>query len=95
MYELTLTKADRDAIDWIGNRYWHGSDLFDLLVTCDTDQDDHPELAPWQTDGDVTFKIPESVAWEMRDKANEIDWLFDCFSDEFSQKLTDFLLVVV
>ncbi len=42
MYSLTLTREDRKAIDWIGDRYAHGSDLKRLLWNnddVDTDSD--------------------------------------------------------
>jgi hypothetical protein len=31
MYTITLTKDDRRAMDWVGDRYSHGTDLRRVL----------------------------------------------------------------
>lgn len=55
MYTLTLTKGEREAIDWVGDCYSNGIDLFLLL--------DVPENGPeWDEPGDITFQVPEHVA---------------------------------
>lgn len=87
MYRLTLTKDERAAIDWVGYRYVHGDDFYKLLVhECEFEND-------WDYDGDVTFSIPEHVAWEMVDKLPEDD--FACFAPEFESKMWLFLDTIV
>ena len=92
MYHLTLTAGERKAIDWIGNRYDHGDDLYKLLWTkCGTD----PVDADWDHDGPITFAIPEYVAWEIGDMGERNNYLWDCFAPELASKLTDFCLKIV
>ena len=76
-----MSKHERNAIDWIGNRYWNGDDFFKLLM-------DSEQSADWDFDGDVTFKIPEHVAWQI----NEFSLAegFPCFSAVFANKLLEF-----
>lgn len=86
MYELTLTQNERDAISWVGNRYWCGDDLYKLLLNAEWDGE-------WDDDTDITFKLPEHVAWQIRDGIMENG--IDCFSPEFEGKLYDFCNIVV
>jgi len=89
MYLITLTYDERRAIDWVGNRYWHGNELSNLLILrCEYD----PDLS-WSDDGDITFRIPEHVAWEMQDLI-EADSL-TCFDAELVSKLNDFCRRIV
>lgn len=82
-YELTLTKDERNAIDWVGYRYGTGDDLFKTLMRGNPNHD-------WDFAGDVSFQIPEHVAWQIRDLCESEDFLFPCFSPEFAGKLQDF-----
>lgn len=89
MYELTLTAGERQAIDWIGDRYFHGHELWDLLTSCSVDGADPCEV--WSDEGDVTFLIPEHVAWAIRDGFEAEGRTFDCLGEELTTKLTTFL----
>lgn len=89
MYKLTLTASERRAIDWIGNRYEHGDELFDLLY-----EDDVIWSCPyWESDQDCTFTISEVVAWEIRRLLEGCS--FALITEEFRGKLLDFCDQVV
>ena len=62
MYTLTLTADDGRAFDWVGDRYNSGK-VADLLLDC------MPEDREWGDDDDITFNIPEHVAWEINELA--------------------------
>lgn len=81
MYELTLTKSERAAIDWIGNRYRHGDELYRLLWVESTQT---PDDVDWDADCDVQFRIPENVAWTISEIIGEG---LDCFGPELVRKL--------
>ena len=70
MYSLTLTADERRAFDWVGDRYNSGK-VADLLLDC------IPEDVEWGDDGEITFQIPEHVAWEIRELAEEEDHSWD------------------
>jgi hypothetical protein len=93
-YKLTLTKEERKAIDWIGNRYPHGHDLYRLLwieSKVENESCINPwDLADWGYDEDITFLIPESVAWEIDAMGLGSCYKWDCFSDELVIKLNAF-----
>jgi hypothetical protein len=59
MYSFTLTADEWRAFDWVGDRYNSGK-VADLLMDC------IPEDREWGDDGDITFQIPEHLAWEIR-----------------------------
>jgi hypothetical protein len=61
---LTPTADERRAFDWVGSRYNSGK-VADLLMCC------IPEDREWGDDGDISFRIPEHVAWEIRELAEE------------------------
>lgn len=94
-YRLTLTKNDRKAIDWIGDRYSHGHDLFKLI--CQADWEVNEELPilefDWESDLDMTFVLPEILAWELQDLLE--DSHFECFSGELVAKLLNFMGAIV
>ncbi len=89
MYRLTLTREERKAIDWVGPRYAHGNDLFSVLL------DYIPEDKEWDSEEDITFNLPEHVAWRIREIAEEVNHQWDCFSEALSRKMEDFLEKVV
>ena len=62
-YQLTLSKSERDAIDFVGHRYSHGNDLYDLLWGGEVTSS--PDEVEWADDEKITFHIPEWVAWDM------------------------------
>jgi hypothetical protein len=88
MYTLTLTKAERQAFDWVGDRYAAGA-IATVLTDC-LELDDE-----WDQDGDIAFRIPEHKAWEIRNLADEEDCIWPCFPDFLAQKMNTFLLEIV
>ena len=82
MYSLTLTADERRAFDWVGHRYNSGK-VASLLLDC------IPEVQEWGDDGDITFLIPEHVAWEIRELAEEEDYSWACFAPPLATKLND------
>jgi hypothetical protein len=81
---LTLTADERRAFDWVGDRYNSGK-VAALPMDC------VPENREWDDDGDITFQIPEHVAWEIEELAEEEDYTWACFAPALSAKLNDFL----
>ena len=84
-YSLTLTHAERRAIDWIGGRYAHGDDLRAILNRCDPATDDAPE---WDDPADITFDLRESAAWEVSECIDADN--LTCFGPELCEKLRAF-----
>jgi hypothetical protein len=89
MYTLTLTRAERRAFTWIGNRYSNGHDMEVILWEC------YNGDVEWDDDADITFRIPENRAWEIADLAAQDDNTWPCFSDELYYKMTDFIHKIV
>jgi hypothetical protein len=87
-YTLTLTRDDRRAIDWIGGRYRHGDELFQLLCDCRWEAADADGAEDWDSHGGLTFHVPEYVAWELSDII-DADGLA-CFGRELCDKLRAF-----
>jgi hypothetical protein len=105
MYALTLTYSERKAIDWISNRYRHGTDLYELLWLSDCTlvykEIDFAVIdssftfptnyeLQWDDNIDITFNIPEHTAWEINDIIQENDYALECFCDELRIKLIRF-----
>lgn len=81
MYDLTLTKGERDAIDWVGHRGRHGTELYKLLWGhCGHS----PEDADWDHDGPITFHMGEPQAWTIHEIISEG---LTCFGTELVRKL--------
>lgn len=95
MYTLTLTYAERKAIDWIGYRYGYGSDLRDLLEEGMSKVNPDYDCDKWEEPIDITFSIPENLAWAIHDIGEECEFSWDCFAEELADKLTNFCLGVV
>ena len=89
MYQLTLTKAERNTMDWIGPRYFHGDDLFDLLM--DEEVAYEPDEWDWKDSEKITFTIPENIAWQIREGFESENHEFALLPPEFVQKLSGFL----
>jgi len=90
MYKLTLTRAERKAIDWIAHRYSNGDELAYLLyVECDCG------FIEWWDDHDMTFNIPEWVAWKIRENAEQEDGFWPCFAHELAHKMQAFIDKIV
>jgi len=92
-YSLTLSLDERKAIDWIGNRYAHGQDLYEALMCSDTQMS--PDDADWTSPVDIIFTIPEYIAWQINDIGAESNYLWDCFAPAFAGKLTQFCFRIV
>jgi hypothetical protein len=82
MHRLTLTQAERNAIDWIGHRYGNGTDLYRLLWV-------HSSYSPevdWDYPGNITFDIPEDIGWNIAEiREEEGGW--PCFEPLLCDKL--------
>jgi len=86
-YKLTLTHDERQAIDWVGNRYAHGDEL-GLLLREWTE-------AEWDDEHDITFVLPEHVAWWIQDIGEEEEYRWTCFAPSFVHKLDQFVAGIV
>lgn len=86
MYRLTLTKDERRAIEWVGNRYWNGDEFRSILM------DGINHGSEWDDDGPVTFFLEESQAWNILDLSRD-GWT--CFSPALVDKLELFLEKIV
>jgi hypothetical protein len=95
MYELTLTLSERKAIDWVGNRYSNGADLFSALQDCSSSSAHGEDEDAWDTDGDITFHVPEHVAWKITENAANEDGYWPCFSPELAEKMQRFVDAIV
>lgn len=87
MYTLTLTKAEREAFDWVGDRYATGNEVAELLCDCIPDGIEWGDDGDWNCDKDVEFKIPEHIAWQIKELAEEEKYLWPCFSPELTRKM--------
>jgi len=82
MYVLNLTADERRAFDWVGDRYNSGK-VARLLI------DRLPEDREWSDDADITFHIPEHVAWEINEFAQAEDYSWACFAPALAAKLSN------
>lgn len=87
MYNLTLTRNERSAIEWVGNRYWNGDDFRRILWSAKN------EGGEWDGPDDITFFLQEHEAWEINDHIEEEG--LPCFSDDFVSKLYNFSAQIV
>ncbi len=87
-YSLTLTTDERRAFDWVGGRY-NALDVH--IALCHS----IPADRSWDDDGDMTFDVPEHVAWEIDRLAAEEDHSWPCFSTELKEKLNRFCQSIV
>lgn len=96
MHELTLTNGERQAIDWVGYRYTNGDDFRDLLFEADWIKEgvEDPDC-DWDCPNDLTFLVPEHVAWTINDLFRQEDYTFPCFADSLSSKLMDWVGEIV
>lgn len=95
-YSLTLSKKERDAIDFVGDRYSTGYDLKQALSKAAK----QPTDTEWEEDGDITFAIPEHVAWEIKELAEqegggEGKYSFPLFAPALVSKFISFLDKIV
>lgn len=90
MYRIILTLEERQAIDWIGRRYFHGDDLYELFCLCDIEADEN-----WDTDKTIEFSIPEHIAWEIKDGLEEEDSFCACFGPDLTNKFNNLIREIV
>ncbi len=92
MYSITLNKNDRQAIDWIGDRYSHGSDLKQILESEDVKPS--PD-EPWESGQEITYRLPEYKAWELKEIVEEGN--LDCINlgSNLAQELTRLVSSIV
>lgn len=95
MYDLALTLDERRAIDFIGDRYGHGNDLFYALVDSEWYCENYDSLDPWGDKGVVVFRMPEHVGWQINEIGEECQYRWDCFSPEFAKKMTEFCKQII
>ncbi len=98
MYRLTLTRCERRAFDWVGHRYATGDQWADLLIAAwDAAHPGYEESAGdrWHDTADMEFPVPESVAWQLAELAEQTDGRFPCFGRELREKLETFLGAIV
>lgn len=90
MYTLTLEESERDAIDWVGDRYAHGYKLRKVLqlgeVRCPW-----PDCDPeWHYNVPLEFILPEYVAWQVEAIRDEDEGRWTLFPPSLARKLNDF-----
>jgi hypothetical protein len=99
VYALTLTREERKAFDWVGDRYSTGTEFKrHLVVDCHQYRncnEEYCDCKEWDKEGDLTFYVPQPVAWELQELAEEDNFTFPCFSDGLRTKLNEFLSKVV
>lgn len=88
MYELNLTSDERKAIDFVGNRYGVGHDLYKLL--CASGVVWEPNDQDWDSTSNIIFRLPERVAWSINEILIAEDFGAALFADEFRAKLMRF-----
>jgi len=92
-YKLTLTREERKAIDWVGHRYAHGNDLYDVLCNAEWDVKaccSQEEDWGWLADCPIEFTLSEPLAWEVLTIRDESEGRWDCFAPELAAKMTEF-----
>ncbi len=88
MYKLTLTHDERAAFDWVGYRY-NAGEVAALIW------EEYRGELEWDAEGDIEFEIPESVAWLIKELAEEENMTWPCFAPELRDKLNSFLDKIV
>lgn len=93
-YEITLTREERKAIDFIGYRYSNGNQLRDLLIE---GHEDPEEITPerWDSDEDITFNVSKINALDIRQNAADEEGSFPLFSDELVMKMFEFIEKII
>ncbi len=92
MYSLVLSKSERRQFDHVGHRYGNGYDMYKLLWGKSTQT---PDDVDWDYDGDIVFYIPEHVAWEISELADDDNHIWPCFSDNLTVKMMAFMDSIV
>ncbi len=92
MYKLTLTKEERKAIDWVGHRDWNGESLY---VSLWVESESFPNDIDWDENGDITFTIPESVAWDICENWKSSDRQIPHFSEGLKGKVLSLIKQII
>lgn len=102
-YKLALTSDERKALDWIGDRYFHGSDLIALLHDEDANWSyafaggdwlpDNGETVcdvDWDSPMPITIDMAEHVAWQIKDGIEAEAYTLTCLGSDLKNKLLTF-----
>ena len=89
VYTLTLSRPERQAFDWLGDRYGTGEPIAVTLRGC------LPDDAEWTQRGDITFQIPEHEAWTIAEHAREEGDMWPCFAPGLAAKMSHFTSSIV
>lgn len=92
-YSLTLTHDERRAIDWVGHRYSNGDRLYLALQHIDVKST--PDEADWDHAVDITYNLPEHIAWRIQEIAEEDNGLWPCFGSALTEKMNALLNSIV
>lgn len=85
-YSLTLTRPDRRAIDWIGDRFASGNDLYHALwAPCEQ----IPSDADWDDRRNIVFILTAKDAHRVTEIRDECEGGWPCFASELAEKLDD------
>ena len=85
-YTLTLSLAERRAIDWIGDRYAHGNELYSLLwARCEQTPDD----ADWDDPRPIDFTFTPKRAHDLTTIRDDDQGHWTCFAPEFAKKFDE------
>lgn len=96
MYDLTLTKSERDALSWIGYRYFHGNELIDLLLESDIALTTPFTVDPeWDSNCAITFNVPENLAHAIKAGLEDENLEMACLCYELQVKFLDFIDKIV
>lgn len=97
-YSLTLTAPERRAIDFVGDRYSHGYELYDILMDDDCERfnfDKEDEHGEWDDDEDIQFNMEEYLAWDLKDICQEDNYALPLFNETLKAKLIDFCAKII
>lgn len=89
MYNLTLTEDERAAFDFVGDRYQTGYKIRRILEQC------LPEDKCWDDKGEIEFKVPEHLAWEINELAEDEAHLWPLFGNDLVEKMVEFTCKIV
>lgn len=81
-YKLTLSLSEREAFRFIGDRYATGMGVARLLyLYCMFGGDQ------WEQEGNITFDIPEHIAWQIQDLSEQEEHRWPFLSSELADKM--------
>ena len=90
-YKLTLSYEDRKAIEWIGYRYFHGDELYEILEAAHYDEHFNGQFnEEWNTNKPITFTIEECLSWLIKGGIEAENYELACFAPVLRAKLIEF-----